>query len=88
MYAKTLIGALAVMALAGCSSTAEERRLADENACRGYGFAVGSDAFANCLLQLDLDRRESRRQQLNSAPPLFPGVVVIERPAPAAPPPP
>ena len=75
-------GLAAALVLSGCSTTtSEQRRALDEEQCAAYGFRVGSDAFASCLLQLDLDRREARRQQLNSAPQLFPRVVVVERSA-------
>jgi hypothetical protein len=41
--------------------TAEEQRAADEGECRSYGFSPGTDAFANCLLELELDRRAAIR---------------------------
>lgn len=48
--------------LAGCTTiTPEERRAADEQACLDYGFRKNTDAFAECLLKLDLDRRAERR---------------------------
>ncbi|MBA8817958.1 hypothetical protein WKW50_01765 [Ochrobactrum sp. GPK 3] len=48
--------------LAGCvTMTPEERRAADERTCLGYGFKPRTDAFANCLQRLDLDRRADRR---------------------------
>ncbi|KPF69191.1 hypothetical protein IP69_10880 [Bosea sp. AAP35] len=58
------IASIAVLALAlglgGCI-TIEERRALDAEQCRGYGFRTGTDAFANCLQQIDLDRADSRR---------------------------
>jgi hypothetical protein len=81
----SMIAGLAVLALAsGCTTmTPEERRAADEATCRSYGFRRGSDAFATCLLQLDLDRRATRRAALYSDPFYDPYVVyrpVIVRP--------
>ena len=42
--------------LAGCM-TAEQRRAADEERCRNYGFKKRNDAFAECMQRLDLARR-------------------------------
>lgn len=48
--------------LAGCQTmTPEQRRAADEQTCRSYGFKLKTDAYANCLMRLDLDRRADRR---------------------------
>lgn len=48
--------------LAGCvTMTPEELRAADEQTCRNYGFKLQTEAFANCLLRLDLDRRADSR---------------------------
>lgn len=59
----------ALLLIAGCTTmTPEERRAADEATCRSYGFKRNNDAFASCLLQLDLDRRASRRAALYSDP--------------------
>nr|WP_247876615.1 hypothetical protein [Ochrobactrum sp. CM-21-5] len=52
--------------LAGCATVPTQRRI-DEQTCRGYGFKSGSDSFANCLLQLDLNRRADRRFWQNQA---------------------
>ncbi|MBO9630676.1 MAG: hypothetical protein J7516_14735 [Shinella sp.] len=61
---KTLIrfAALATTALflAGCQ-TAAEVRANDENKCRAYGFRPNTDAFAECLQRIDLDRRADFR---------------------------
>jgi len=51
---------LAALGLSGCV-TAEELRARDEQTCRDYGFRKRNDAFANCLQQLDLDRRAHSR---------------------------
>lgn len=60
------IGRLAVVGaallLAGCNSASlAEQRAGDEARCRSYGFRPGTDAFAKCLLQVDLDRSADRR---------------------------
>lgn len=55
-----LLGLLVL--LAGCATvTPEEQRTADEAECRTYGFAPGTDAFAECLQRIELDRRAERR---------------------------
>lgn len=54
-----LMAALVVViatGLAGCA-TPEQIRLADEQACAGYGFQRGTNEFANCLQREDLARR-------------------------------
>mgnify|MGYP000409075970 CR=1 FL=1 len=75
------LAALAVTALmlAGCQ-TAAEMRVADENRCAAYGFRPATDAFAECLQRIDLDRRAELRQASRDA--LFmpqPVIVVRER---------
>jgi hypothetical protein len=55
---------LLTLVIAGCvSMTPEERRALDSQTCSSYGFRRGTDAFANCLLNLDLDRRAASRAQ-------------------------
>lgn len=77
---KTLIATvLATLVLAGCTTTAEERLANDRNTCRAYGFTEGSEAFANCLLQLDLDRRAAQRDRMDRIrfdPP--PRIVIVQ----------
>lgn len=51
--------ALAVL-LSGCM-TPEERRAADEERCRSYGFTKRNDAFAECMQRLDLARQARLR---------------------------
>lgn len=60
--------ALAAMTLflAGCQ-TAEEIRASDENRCVSYGFRPRTDAFAECLQRIDLDRRADLRQASREA---------------------
>ena len=55
--------ALVLPALGGCVSP-QERRAEDEAQCRSYGFRPGTDGFANCLQNRDLDRSAERRQLL------------------------
>ena len=59
--------------LAGGCVTASEQRMFDQERCRSYGFRAGTDAFARCLLDVDLDRSASLRQRFDSfgAPPYF-----------------
>ncbi|PRD44239.1 hypothetical protein C5748_06500 [Phyllobacterium phragmitis] len=82
----SLYGLAFIAALAGCTTmTPEERRAADSRTCRSYGFRAQTDAFANCLLQLDLDRRAARRVAFDEpfyGPPLvvYQSVPVRARP--------
>lgn len=59
-------------ALAGCLVTEERRRAeqrrADAQACLDYGFRPGTDAFANCRLQLDQARLDRERAALRAPP--------------------
>ncbi len=66
MRPKILIAAALLVLCGGCVTAAEQRAM-DEGRCRGYGFRAGSDAFANCLLQIDLDRSAERRYRLDTA---------------------
>ncbi len=73
-------GILAVTGIAllvsGCM-TAQELRAADEARCRSYGFRPRTDAFAECLLKLDLFRRaEFRNDTLDP----WGGPILIYRP--------
>lgn len=65
MSIKTVGAVLIALTLAACSTTAEERRALDQQRCAGYGFNANSEAFANCLLTLDLDRRADQRARLD-----------------------
>lgn len=57
---KLIVPVLAI--LTGCQTmTPEERRAADEQTCREYGFRKKNDAFAECMQRIELDRRASRR---------------------------
>jgi len=77
----------AALAVSACQTmTPEERRARDEETCRSYGFRTGSEAFAQCLLELDLDRRAERRAQRDAFDDLGPSTVIyrpiIVRPRP------
>lgn len=73
MRATRLIAALFLVLLAGACQSTQEIRAADEARCRSYGFRKGTDAFAKCLLDIDLDRSASRRSLQNYPVGLGPG---------------
>ncbi len=59
---RSAVLAFLALALAACTTTTpEERRALDEEACRSYGFRASTDAFAGCLQRIDLDRRAEAR---------------------------
>ena len=58
--------AVTALVLVGCQ-TVEERRAADEGKCASYGFRSGTDAFAECLQRIDLDRRADLRASTREA---------------------
>ncbi len=60
--------------LAGCM-TAEERKAADEERCRSYGFKQRNDAFAQCMQRIDMARRARVNSGAYIAP--FPGPVIV-----------
>lgn len=65
MRTRLIAALLSALALAGCVSVSPaERRAADENQCRSYGFRPGTDAFASCLQRIDLSRAADRRAAL------------------------
>lgn len=66
MRAIWLIALGLAAALGGCM-TAAEQRSADEARCRSYGFKPGAESFANCLMEVDLDRSASRRARLEAS---------------------
>lgn len=61
---KLVAGALLALACSGCVTDAE-LRAADEARCRSFGFRTSSEGFANCLLQLDLNRSADRRARFD-----------------------
>ncbi|WP_054141874.1 hypothetical protein [Bosea sp. AAP35] len=50
---------IAALWLTGCVSR-KEQRAADERQCASYGFAAGTDAFANCMMTAE-NQREAQR---------------------------
>ena len=61
---KLAVGLGLALMTSGCMTQAEVRA-ADEQRCRGYGFRAGTDAFASCLLEVDLDRAADRRYRFD-----------------------
>lgn len=64
--------------------TPEEQRAADEAECRNYGFRPGTDAFAECLQRVELDRRaewRARRLEMErwNTPTVIYQPVVVEK---------
>jgi hypothetical protein len=37
-----------------------QQRASDENQCAGYGYAKGTDAFADCMMKLDHRRQQAQ----------------------------
>lgn len=74
--------ALPVMLAACRTMTPEERRAADQATCRSYGFKLGTDAFATCMMNQDLDRRADARSFRDSQDDFFwgPGPVIVTGP--------
>lgn len=64
---RLLTGAALLLICGGCVTSDAERRAADEARCRSYGFRAPSEAFSQCLLELDLDRAADRRYRFDSA---------------------
>lgn len=76
MFPKLAALALTALTIAGCQ-TAEEMRAADENRCLSYGFRPRTDAFAECLQRIDLDRRQSLREASRDALYMPPPVIIV-----------
>ncbi len=53
------------LAITGCVST-EDQQAADRQKCSSYGFAPGTDAFANCMMNRDWKRDDDQRQTMQS----------------------
>jgi hypothetical protein len=70
MRATRLLTAMMLGLLAGaCATTSPaEQRAADENRCQSFGFRRGTDPFAKCMLDLDLNRSADRRADLYGYP--------------------
>lgn len=76
----SIVLALLCMLLAACQTmTPEERRAADERTCAGYGFRPGTDAMAQCLLDLELDRRAEMRSWRDRQASTMWGPMYVER---------
>lgn len=61
-----IIVAATGLILAGCATTTPEERTASaQGSCVGYGFQPGTDGFASCMMQMDLQAQETdyRRRQ-------------------------
>lgn len=57
---RLLLLSLPLLVLAGCQSTAPEYRVAaDRQTCRDYGFTRNNDAFNQCMLRLEVERRQT-----------------------------
>ncbi|HEV7256337.1 MAG TPA: hypothetical protein VGN82_01025 [Bosea sp. (in: a-proteobacteria)] len=56
-----LIAALALSLTAAGCVTAQEQRALDAEKCQGYGFRARTDAFAQCLQAIDLNRAANLR---------------------------
>jgi GTP cyclohydrolase III len=58
--------------LSACAADPARLAAADDQACAGYGFTPGTDAYANCRMRLQMqrgDHQEARRRDiLNSIP--------------------
>ncbi|WP_337182735.1 hypothetical protein [Shinella sp.] len=76
MFQRLAVLAVTALVVAGCQ-TAEEARMADENRCVGYGFRPRTDAFAECLQRIDLDRRYALRQASRDALYMPPPVIIV-----------
>jgi hypothetical protein len=50
--------------LAGCPNAAE-LAAADDNTCRGYGYIVGTDQYAQCRERQDLARQQAAAEGLD-----------------------
>ncbi|MBX8813881.1 hypothetical protein KHQ08_17560 [Pseudochrobactrum algeriensis] len=75
----SLVAGLFAIALAGCTTlTPEQQRAEDEKNCLSYGFKPKSEAMANCLLQIHLDRRADIRAWQNERPQFSTPMVIYQ----------
>lgn len=52
------LAAVGLVALtAGCGPTAAEQHLMDQQKCAGFGYAAGSESFANCMMSVAQQRQ-------------------------------
>jgi len=56
--APVLLGVCAASMLVGCT-TPEEQAAADRQTCGNYGYTQGTDAFANCMMKADTQRKKA-----------------------------
>ena len=75
----SLVTGLFAMTLAGCTTlTPEQQRAEDQKTCTSYGFKPNSEAMANCLLQIHLDRRADIRAWQNDRPQFSTPMVIYQ----------
>lgn len=74
-----LLAALPLLLTACETMSPEERRAADEQHCRSYGFRPGTEGMARCLLDLDLDRRAESRSWRDQQARTAWGPMFVER---------
>lgn len=73
------LGLAIILSLSACQSlTPQQQREQDQQTCAGYGFKPQTDAFANCMLQLNLDRRADVRAWQNSQPQFITPSVIYQ----------
>jgi membrane protein involved in colicin uptake len=51
-----LLVLVAITLIAGCGPTAEEQQALVQQRCSAYGFQVGTDAFAHCMMNVSTQR--------------------------------
>lgn len=80
-YRGSLIILPALAFLTACQTmTPEDRRARDESECVNYGFKPRTDAFAECLQRIELDRRaKARANAIRADQILWQPPVIIER---------
>lgn len=58
--------------LCACAADRTQLTAADSNRCESYGFKPGTDSFAQCMMQADIQRRDHQEQRrrdiINSVP--------------------
>jgi len=58
---KRVVAILSLLALTGCLTTSpQELAQQDDNVCRSYGAAPGTDAYINCRTQRDSTRQQGQ----------------------------
>ena len=58
-----IVSAIACCGLAACVSP-EQQRAQDSARCSGYGFASGSEGYANCMMQTSMARDQGERDKM------------------------